>query len=228
MDWLHRHFQDLFENHPFYEPPMTDDKTSIAREHHLYGPITTRLSWIFPPSEGFLVKPQCLVMPEAADLTSHQNETDTSNASITVEIGDVSTDSMMGRVVSQWHDIYLRRNRQEVDLVVTRVGNAGTTQQDRFQTVVLVVEIKREGQTTAQARNQLKSYMTRLAQRATVIRHGQVLRGLLVTGKSCSRYALDAVDGEPRLLDPRRTQETDGKEVNEWLDKFAKECMRLW
>src|SRR5258708_38168721 len=108
----------------------------VYREHSLYGLQATRLAWIYPPSHHFLIKPQALLMPEV--FVDDPNSPDTTTTSTEAVDGDVSNDSIGGRVVAQWRDIFITRNRREVDLVVAKKLNRGP------QLPLLVVEIKRD------------------------------------------------------------------------------------
>jgi len=169
-DWLHRTFLDIFENHQ-----RLQNVDGVQREHSLYGPQATRLSWIYPPSHHFLVKPQALLMPEV--FVDHNNAADTSTTSIEAVDGDVSHDSMGGHVVSQWRDLFMQRDRREVDLVVTKKIPNGP------QVPLLVVEIKRDNLDLDNALRQIEDYMKRIVIRRVSLGHLEMpVLGLLVLG----------------------------------------------
>jgi hypothetical protein len=189
----------------------------VQREHSLYGPQATRLAWIYPPFHHFLVKPQALLMPEV--FIDDQNAPDTSTTSTDAVDGDVSNDSIGGRVVSQWRDIFSTRDRREVDLVVAKKLNNGP------QLPLLVVEIKRDILTRRSAMDQIEDYLDRIVSRCAALGYNHPVYGLLVFGPLSIRiistlnsrrnpihtYIDKNASGGVEFVD------TDSKVVNEWL-----------
>ncbi|KAF9059937.1 hypothetical protein BDP27DRAFT_1370985 [Rhodocollybia butyracea] len=116
-DWCHLDFQRILNG--YNDPNRPLNLARASREHSLYGPTTTRMAWIYPPSHRFMLKPQALLMPEVTPETG--DDADTSISSIEAQDGDKSIDSMGGIVVSQGRDVFLRRNRHEIDLLLTKV-----------------------------------------------------------------------------------------------------------
>ncbi len=211
-DWLHRTFADAFEQHQ-----RLQDVDGVQREHSLYGPQATRLSWIYPPSHLFLVKPQALLMPEV--FVNDDNIGDTSFSSTEAVDGDTSFDSMGGHVVSQWRDVFLKRNRREVDLIVAK------KLQDGLQIPLTVVELKRDDLSREEAMQQIEDYLNRIVVRCKALGHNIPIYGLLILGAYSIRIVStwdpreaevihtyqDTVEGRIRYV------KTDSKVVNEWL-----------
>ncbi|KAF5381216.1 hypothetical protein D9757_007901 [Collybiopsis confluens] len=203
------------------------------REHSLYGPMNTRMGWIFPAVKLFMTKPQCLLMPEV-DVSDGSSEADSSNASIDAVDQDFSFDSMGGEVVSQKRDVFVQRGRKEVDFLVTKV----MAHADLDQVVLVIIELKRDEFSLATAFAQISGYFLQVfARRNASDFKGQVLRGLLVLGRTCIRiegklaegssvaemHLPDGYEGGSSDNDPC-TQETDSPIVNRWLQ----DCARTW
>jgi len=192
--------------------------SGVQREHSLYGPQATRLAWIYPPFHHFLVKPQALLMPEV--FVDDQNAPDTSATSTDAVDGDVSNDSIGGRVVSQWRDIFFTRGRREVDIVVAKKLNDGP------QLPLLVVEIKRDTLAKQSAMDQIEDYLDRILSRCAALGYDIPVYGLLVCGPLSIRIISRWLNPEQGALhtyvdtNARGIVEyvdTDSKVVNEWL-----------
>ena len=145
---------------------------------------------------------------------------DTSATSTEAVDGDVSRDSMGGDVVSQWRDVFIRRDRREVDLVVTKKIPNGP------QVPLLVVELKRDNLRLASALTQIEDYMKRMVIRRVAQNHLQMpVLGLLVLGALSVRMVTDWDSKTNRV---RHTfwdrddegiiyVDTDSEMVNKWL-----------
>jgi len=194
------------------------DLGGVQREHSLYGPQATRLSWIYPPAHRFLVKPQTLLMPEI--FVDDIDAEDTATASTEAVDGDALRDSMGAPVVSPFRDVFIKRGRREVDLVVAKKLPNG------FQMPLLVVELKRDDLDYDSAVEQITDYLRRVMMRCVALGYGDApLYGLLVMG----RYSLRLVS----TFDPANNQvnhayldqhpgyteyiETDSTIINSWL-----------
>jgi len=157
-------------------------------------------------------------MPEV--FVDDPNAPDTSTTSTEAVDGDVSNDSIGGRVVAQWRDIFLTRNRREVDLVVAKKLNRGP------QLPLLVVEIKRGVlDSKRNAMDQIEDYLDRILSRCAALGYNHPVYGLLIFGPVSFRIVstLNA-EGEPvhTYLDTNRRGsaqfvDTDSKIINEWL-----------
>ena len=156
-------------------------------------------------------------MPEV--FVDDQNAPDTSATSTDAVDGDVSSDSIGGRVVSQWRDIFSTRGRREVDLVVAKKLNRGP------QLPLLVVEIKRDALTKRAAMDQIEDYLDRILSRCATLGYNNPVYGLLVCGplsirimstlnserEAVHNYMDTNARGDIEFVD------TDSKIVNEWL-----------
>ena len=144
---------------------------------------------------------------------------DSSTTSIEAVDGDVSTDSIGGLVVSQWRDIFLTRDRREVDLVVVKKLDEGP------QLPILVVEIKRDTLTKEAALHQIEDYLRRVLARTTTLGYQLPVYGLLVCGPLSIRIMSTVEPGQDAIhtyvdansLGGVNYVETDSKVVNEWL-----------
>ena len=163
------------------------------------------------------MKPQALLMPEV--FVDDSNAADTSFSSTEAVDADASFDSIGGIVVSQWRDVFIKRGRREVDLVVAKKTIGG------LQLPLLVVEIKRDNLDLDNAIKQIEDYLRRVVIRCITLGYNVPVYGLLVVGALSIRIVStwnqeekevlhtywDTVEGEVRYV------ETDSQVVNEWL-----------
>jgi len=156
-------------------------------------------------------------MPEV--FLDDDNIGDTSFSSTEAVDGDNSFDSMGCHVVSQWRDVFIRRNRREVDLIVAK------KLQDGFQIPLTVVELKRDDLTSDDAMDQIEDYLKRVVIRCIALDHDIPIYGLLILGAHSIRIVSTWNSRERRVkhtyLDTAGGRlhyvKTDSKVVNEWL-----------
>ena len=84
-----------------------------------------------------------------------------SSTSVEAVDGDASYDSMGEHVVSQWRDVFDKRGRREVDLIVTKKITGGP------QIPLIVVEIKRDNLNLHPAMKQIEDYLLRIVSSLT-------------------------------------------------------------
>jgi len=158
-------------------------------------------------------------MPEV--FVDDNNAADTSSTSIEAVDGDVSCDSMGGHVVSQWRDLFIQRDRREVDLVVTKKISNGP------QIPLLVVEIKRDDLELSKALVQIEDYMKRMVIRRVALGHLEMpVLGLLVLGALSIRMVTDWDSKKNKVRHTYWDRDNDGdiiyvgtdsEDVNKWL-----------
>ncbi len=158
-------------------------------------------------------------MPEV--FVDDKNALDTSSTSTEAVDGDVSCDSMGGHVISQWRDVFIQRDRREVDLVVTKKILDGP------QIPLLVVEIKRDDLELSKALTQIEDYMKRMVIRRVTLGHLDMpVLGLLVLGVFSIRMVTDWDKKKEKVRHTYWDRDDDGdivfvntdsEDVNKWL-----------
>jgi hypothetical protein len=172
-----------------------------------------------------MLKPQALLMPEVTPETG--DDADTSISSIEAQDGDKYIDSMGGIVVSQGRDVFLRRNRHEIDLLLTKVLPGS------LHVSLLIVELKRDDEGYEAAFDQILGYWNRILHRQNATDYSLKLCALLILGAESIRlesiddgnggvdyHCLDGIDEDGQL----KRVGTDSKQVNKWLVNQSK----LW
>jgi type I site-specific restriction-modification system R (restriction) subunit len=113
-----------------------------------------------------------MLMPEV--FIDDTDDADTSFSLTEAVDGDTSFDSIGGCIVSQMHDVCIRRDRREVDLVAKKIINGP-------QIPLLVVEIKRDNLHLESTMQQIEEYLERVMIRCVALGYSFVY-GLLVVG----------------------------------------------
>ena len=179
------------------------------------------MAWLYPPSHRFLHKPQAILWPEVTPDTG--SDADTSIASIEAIDGDVSYDSTSGDIASYHRDVFLQRGRQEIDLVVNKVLK------NEEQVTLLIIELKRDNETIADALRQIGTYVKRISlNRNSAIDANLDLHALLILGKASIRFECrPGTEGVIMHCPDSKVDEapipikTDSQTINKWCSDQA-------